>query len=401
MSTKNKGLKEMYTKVIDNRFVVSIALVVVSAIIGFFLNDMSVSQWLLTTDKVLSLWWSTKFFALLLASYELFYIITNKNRNLSVAGTIVLAFSGCVQWNFTKIDSIVLAEIIVVLINNLITEKSFKKNILMSLVVIGCSIGYMYTFRPYAIAFGYLFFALLLWIFTVNRKELKNDKKKLGLITITIVLSIAMAIGSQFIYNNNYTENPENLGSGIHGLFTYTYNTMLFYKPVDNVEYFGGILSLFPLPLCIALYYLYKKEKHAAFLLPLSIMTVLEVVYCISGFPDIFEKVIMLMSVPGIRVVPAVHFANLLIMFYFIANVDDCTFKTKHAIRITLLMAVMLVFIQRPGMIAEKSNLYLIASELSLLTFMFMNYNDKRYIKVFVFFLMVFTLIGGLPVCFL
>ena len=77
MSTKNKGLKEMYTKVIDNRFIVSIALVAVSAIIGFFLNDMSVSQWLLTTDKVLSLWWSTKFFALLLASYELFYIITN------------------------------------------------------------------------------------------------------------------------------------------------------------------------------------------------------------------------------------------------------------------------------------------------------------------------------------
>ena len=124
--------------------------------------------------KLEVVWLVIKFIALIFASFELFSIITNKNKKMSIAGTIVLAFSGCVMWNLDKIDSLIVGEIITVLIYKIITESNFKKIIPMMLGIIISSIIYMYTFRPFAISFGYVFFALILWIIAKNQKELKR-----------------------------------------------------------------------------------------------------------------------------------------------------------------------------------------------------------------------------------
>lgn len=400
MSKKNIGLNEIYERTMENRYKVSIVTIIISAIVGFFLNNMSIVEWVCTTDKILSLWWSIKFFALLLVSYELFSIITNNNKNVSVAGTIVLAFSGFVQWNFTKIDSLILGEIITVLIYKIVKEKKIKKNILNAIAVIGCSIGYMYTFRPYAISFGYLFFALILWIFCANRKDIKENKNGKIVLIITVLTSIVAAIVAEIFFGNYYGENSKGLNSGIAGLFSYLYNPFMPYNKFENMELLGSIITMFPLPLILALFYMYKKEKHLEFLLPISVIAVLETVYCISGFPEIIEKFTMISSVGGLRVVPAVQLANLFIMFYFMENIDDLNIKMKHAIRITLILVCVLAFLQYPAIFAAKKYLYLFVSELSLLTFLFLNSSDKKYKKVFLVFLILFTLIGGVPVNF-
>ena len=388
-------------KVLENRYKISFIAIIISAIIGYFLNNISIVEWLCTTDKMLSVWWTTKFFALALSSYELFNLITKNDKELSLAGTIVLAFSGCVVWNFTKIDALILGEIITLLIYKIIKEKSVKKNILNAIAIIGCSIGYMYTFRPFAISFGYLFFALILWIFSDNSKEIKENKKNKTILILTIIISIVLAIISQLLFKNNYTENPEGLNSGIDGLFTYLYNPYLPYNNSQNAEYFGSIITVFPLPLVLALFYMYKKEKHLGFLLPMSVIAVLETVYCISGFPDVLDKFTMLSTVAGMRVVSAVQLANMFILFYIMGNIDDLGIKLKHAIRITLVLVCILVFIKYPTNFATTKFLYLFACELSVLSFLFLNYSNKKYRKVFLIVLILFTLIGGIPVSFL
>ena len=90
--------------------------------------------------KIEVVWLVIKFIALIFASFELFSIITNKNKKMSIAGTIVLAFSGCVMWNLDKIDSLILGEIITVLIYKIVTESKIKKIIPMMLGVILSSI---------------------------------------------------------------------------------------------------------------------------------------------------------------------------------------------------------------------------------------------------------------------
>lgn len=398
MSKKNTRLSE---KIIENRYKISFITIIISAIIGFFLNNVSVVEWICTTDKMLSLWWTTKFFALVLASYELFNIITNNNKNVSAAGTIVLAFSGCIVWNFTKIDAIVLGEIITVLIYKIIKEKDLKKNILKAIAIIGCAIGYMYTFRPFAISFGYLFFALILWLLVANKKELKENKNGKTLLIVTIVISVIFAIFAEVLFPKVYGEDSQELNAGIDGLFSYLYNPFLPYNTFEEIEYFGSFITMFPLPLVFALFYMYKKEKHLEFLLPVTVIAVLETVYCISGFPDIIDKFTMLSTVGGMRVVPAVQLANLFIMFYMMENVTDLTLEMKHAIRISLVLVCLLVFVKYPMIFATRKYLYLFVCELSILSFLFLNYSNKKYRKVFLVMLILFTLMGGVPVNFL
>ena len=403
-STCNVNMKkniDLIDNVIKNRYKISIVTIIISAIIGFFFNNMSIGSWICTTDKVFSLWWTTKFFALIFSSYELFNIITKNNKKISLAGAIVLVFSGCIVWNFTKIDAIILGEIITVLFYKLLKEKDLKKNIINAIAIIGCFIGYMYTFKPFAISFGYLFFALILWILLENKKEIKENRNTKIVLIITIIMSLVLAFLSQMIFVNNYTESSQELNAGVDGLFTYLYNPILPYNSIDDVQYFGSIIAIFPLPLILALFYMYKKEKHLEFLLPISIVAVLETVYCISGFPDFIDKFTMISTVGGLRVVPAVLLANLFIIFYMMENIDDLGIKPVPSIRITLLFVCVLLFIKYPTTIAINKYLYLFAAELSVLTLSFLNYSDKRYKKVFLIMLIFFTLIGGIPVSFL
>ena len=317
--------------------------------------------------KIEVVWLVIKFIALIFASFELFSIITNKNKKMSIAGTIVLAFSGCVMWNLDKIDSLILGEIITVLIYKIVTESKIKKIIPMMLGVILSSIVYMYTFRPFAISFGYVFFALIAWIIAKNIKTLKNNKTKMMMVICTIILSVLGAVITELYFGKYYGDTIEaNMSAGFSGLFTFLYTPLLPFFELKNVDIFSGIFSIFPIPMAIALYYMYKSEKHAEFLFPITVITVLETVYCISGFPEIISKFTMLSGASAVRVVPAVQFANLVILFYILGNFEDKLFKLTHAIRVTIIAICVLAFISYPTTFDTSGYLYLFAAEFSL-----------------------------------
>lgn len=351
--------------------------------------------------KIGVVWLVIKFIVLIFASFELFSIITKNNKKMSIAGTLVLAFSGCVMWNLEKIDSIILGEIITVLIYKIIFEKKYKKIILMSLAIVASCISYIYTFRPFAISFGYLFLALIIWVIAENRKELKNNKRKLITLIMTIIIGIVGAICAELFFGKCYGDNIENnLSAGISGLFTFLYTPLLPYNNIKDASILAGIISVFPVPLGVALYYMYKKEEHSEFLLPITVVTVIETVYCISGFPEIISKLTMFSKVSAVRVVPAVQLANLFIIFYFLENIKESLFNMKYAIRITIVAICILAFIKYPVQFVGKGFIYLFAAEFTLLTFMFLNYSDKRYKKVFFILLSAISILSGIPVLF-
>ena len=72
------------------------------------------------------------------------------------------------------------------------------------LIVILSSVGYMYTFRPFAISFGYVFLALIVWIVAKNIKELKSKKSKLIILCLTIILSTVAATCAELFFGNVY-----------------------------------------------------------------------------------------------------------------------------------------------------------------------------------------------------
>ena len=159
--------------------------------------------------KLEVVWLVVKFIALVFTSFELFSIITNKNKKRTIAGTLVLAFSGCVMWNLDKSDQSVLGSLITVLIHKIIEEKSYKKIIPMMLIIIASSVIYMYTFRSFAISFGYVFLALIIWIIDKNIREIKTNKSKIITLSLTIDLSIIGAICAEVFFGIVYKDYIE------------------------------------------------------------------------------------------------------------------------------------------------------------------------------------------------
>lgn len=70
------GFKKVWYFIVDKRYKISFYMIILSTIIGFFQNNITLKEWLLETDVVLCLWWNIKFYALMLVSYELFLILT-------------------------------------------------------------------------------------------------------------------------------------------------------------------------------------------------------------------------------------------------------------------------------------------------------------------------------------
>lgn len=391
------GFKKLYTIIIENRFKISSIMIVFSTILGFFQNEVEIKEWLLNTESVLSLWWNIKFYGLLLVSYELFNIITDGNKGYSVIGTIVIAFSGAVQWNFNKIDSLILGQLIVVLLDKLLKEEKIIKKVIFSIGIFASIISYFFTFEGYAISFGYVFIALIVWIFIKNKEYFKN-KKTLVISISTLLISIVCAIVTKYIAQIHYNDAIIDEGRGIQYLFTYLYNIVLPFKDLSANNLYGSFISIFPLPMLFALYYMYKNDDHLEFLLPITIVTIVETVFCMSGFPEVLNKISLFSNVSLSSCIVAVNLANVYILFYTIKHIDKKIFSITAAMRIAVVLMIVVGFLSYPVKIATRGYLNLFIIEACLLSFLYPIFQDKNYKNVLLFFLCVLTLISGLTV---
>ena len=50
----------LYEKIIENRFKISIVSIVILTIIGFFMSDLKFYEWIVKTDITFCLWWNLK-----------------------------------------------------------------------------------------------------------------------------------------------------------------------------------------------------------------------------------------------------------------------------------------------------------------------------------------------------
>ena len=80
------------------------------------------------------------------------------------------------------------------------------------------------------------------------------------------------------VLDTTYNHMGKIMGYGVSVVETF--------KPIQNPEIWTSFISIFPMPIIIALVYMYKKENHFEFLLPLSIVMVLEVVGCSVSLPN-------------------------------------------------------------------------------------------------------------------
>lgn len=250
----NKKSKSEF--IVENRFKISIILVIVFSLIGILRNYLK--EGITILNVINNFWWNIKFFALILITYELLFLLTNKVKKTSLIGALTIAFSSGVLLNFTCIETLIIGEFIVVLLEKLIGNKNTKAKILIAGLIILSMILYSFTSPNFSVAFGYVFLALIIWILFKN-KILKDKLSLKILIVITIICAILVTIISINIENDS-SKQVEVYKNGIASTFNYLYNILLPFNNLPSKELYGGIISLYPLPMLLALYYLFNKH---------------------------------------------------------------------------------------------------------------------------------------------
>ena len=390
------GAPTLYDKIVKKRFLISGIMVIVSAVLGYFMNPLSILEWIKATNIPLSLVWNLEFYGLLLTSFELFKIITGNKQGMSIIATITLTFSTLVQVHFSVISiPLISIQLILILIDKVMSATSIKIKVIS---MIGCiALGILSIFQnvEYMIPFAYIAIGVIIWLIIKNIENLK-DKKTL----IIVILTLAITLVVPLIYRLNYYEKIIyfNDYNGIENLFYYLNNYMIPYSEIDNAFEVASIYSLFPIPLLIGLFYLYNKEGHTAFLLPVILVTVFEILVCANIFSFDIKKVLGFAEVKMYNISAAISLANLYMMFYILGNITDMKFETKHAIRFSLIMMCLLIFINRPSLYVDKSFLFYNAAELCAMMFIYLFWTEKKYRNAFLGLLVVITMIGGITI---
>lgn len=362
--------------------------------------------------------WKTDFFcirllALLISTNIFFKQLTNNDKVVSKWGTIIIGLSSAVLSGIS-FDLITFGEIFIIFLNKVTdsevskTESEKDKKIKKILYILGMIISaFAYLFKfdlSLEISFGYVFLALAIWGLIKNRKKYKLNLKNvfitIGIVAFITAVSILVEVNTGLFSQASDVCKNNRIGNGLTYNFSYIYNFLLPYKDTGMNLNLASMISVFPVPVILALVYLYKKEKHEEFLFPMLCVITLEFVWSMISLPNIIGNITGLSLVSIKDATLGVALANVYMFVYMYSNVEEQAVSFTAAIRLTLLILVMNFFVRLPNAYSAKIYSYIFAIVLTLESFLMLCYTDKKYKKVSLWVMGLLTIIG-LPIVFL
>ena len=355
----------------------------------------------------------TRLIAFMVATNVFLKQLTNQDKVVSKWGTVIICLSSAVLSGVMNFDVITFGEFFLIFLNKLTDSEVSKndnlkeKNMKKALYVLGIFISilaYLFTFDlSLEIAFGYVFLALAIWIFIKNKKKYKITLKNCIIAIVLFILIITICCVVERItglFSQAYeVYNTAKIGNGLTYNFSYVYNFLLPYKDSGTNYNFVSMLSVFPVPIILAMVYLYKKEKHEEFLFPMICVIALEFIYSMVNLPNIINIITGLSLVSVKDATLGVAIANIYVFLYMYANVEEEAISFTSAIRITLLLIILNFFVPHASKYSARAYDYLFTVVFTLESFLMLCYTDNKYKKVSLWFLALMTIIG-IPIMF-
>ena len=305
----------------------------------------------------LSFWWYGRLLALLLVSFELCIIITKKNKIISLCGMLVIAMSAAVQWWYSTsiVDMLIFGQLALVMIDIFMRTSKLKAKIISAIGVFISIISYVFVFYPaWQVSFGYVFFAIFLWILVKNWKTYKINLKD-TIIIGTVIIAVA-GIGARYyilskdtlhtIMNTSYPGERFEIGEkALTNAFSYTYTMFFAYSPIVNPCEYSGMLSIFPIPMIVAIVYLIRNKKGKMFLIPLLLVSLVYTIWITTGTNEIFAKISLLYMTEAKRIAIPLGLAQIYILMYLISNFDkDTKFLPEKYSGVIAFIAAIIIF---------------------------------------------------------
>jgi len=246
-----------------------------------------------------------------MVTFEFAHIISGKNRLLGVVGACLITFSPLFQW-WSYIFFITAGVGSLVCLYYFINSDTILKKVLLSLGFVVFFTQFIVTFYPaWQVPAGYLYFGLALWIILDNREKVKDFKKlDYAMIGLTVVL-IAIVIITFLYGSREYMSGISNTvypgarhDSGGGG-FAWNLNRMMsggMFAPISafrdfrvaNICEFGGMYTLFPIPVIFISFMMIRKKVFDLLSVILVIFTLFLGSYIVIGWPEFLARITLL-----------------------------------------------------------------------------------------------------------
>ena len=365
-----------------------------------------------------SFYWYIRFVAMMLASYELCLILTNKNKKISLLGMIMITFSSAVQWWYCM-DTLIWGQVAVVLFDKFMnTNKNYKKYIIAFGVLVS-GLSYIFVFYPaWQLPFGYVFLGLTIWIIIKNLKygNYKINIHDILVILITLIIMICLlgrwySLSKETIaleMNTDYPGERQEIGGGALNIYSYFYDIFFAREEFLNPCEFSSMLSFFPVPLILGFIYVFRNKRNLHFWAPMLAITSFLAIWCVRGFPVWLANLTkMSISTAGRTSIP-LGTACIYMLIYLIGNYDsvrDKLINKKASVVLSLLFTIFIAY-KAYSTIGYKEEFHyldkfkmLFAGELFLATiFCILNFQNKMIGKIGFSLIVIIAFMSGLTI---
>ena len=363
---------------------------------------------LLGNEYGLSWYWCLKTLIFLLASFEVFMIITKKNKVLSCLGAFLIAYAPAMQWWFVPhiCDVFLWGTTLLALGYHFFTaKKRWLKNLYTILLPLIVCVFVLALFPSCQVPVGLIAVTLLI-VFLIRDKSKITFKKK-DIIRIIFMAIVALGIlgytilGSkdaiELLYNTAYPGKRVSLGGNLtlDKIFTNLTTMFLPYKDsnvLNNCEVSTFIhfapffLILFPLIMPKL-----KKVKDDNLLVgkTLFIILLIEAFFMLVGFPELLAKITLFSYINRMDIV--FGFTATIFTVYMI----DTIFKHKDIIKLKYFLICLSIYLGCYLLFITKENLeylpiYIYLLEIILFALVLVAiYKRRKYFTISLMFIIL------------
>lgn len=297
----------------------------------------------------LAFFWVSRLVVLFLVTFEFFMLLTERRKGWSLAGALLVTFSGAIQWWFhtsALLECIVYGELAVLALHRYFHMEALWKKLAYAFGM--GLLGFAYTLALYPawqVPLVYVFLAVLIWQLLELRREgvLKPGIRDgacvllaAGVCACGILYFFSRSAGGIEAVNNTVYPGTRFVTGGDIRLEFFQYANSLFYPLVQegvayNVCEQAMFFDFFPLGILLALWRLVKNKKRGgkpdSLLIGLLAVNLFFFLFCVAGFPDALARWSFLSNCPTTRVLVIFGYANILILIRSLAMGE----KTREA----------------------------------------------------------------------
>lgn len=319
---------------------------------GLYLNYSALAKpadwgyYLFGSEYGLAFVWSFRMIFGFLFSFELCMILSKQNRLLSLMGGTMIWFSSFNMW-WSTVTWLIAGQAAIVFSYYFIREKNRWKRALYGIGIALSASNFAVDLYPaWQVPAGYVFLALLIWIFVDNASYWKKYRLKDWLLAGGCIAFMLSVIGVYFYNYMDYMTAIMNTvypgGRTYYGGFSI--NKLLGYLTAwtsslikyENPSEMGCFFGLFPLSVLIFIYVLYRKKGKSLLMWLLMVPAVLMSLYCVMPLPEIVAKLTLLTFSMPKRVVDVLGYLNVLMLIVALSELQG---KKKLSLPTGVLLA--------------------------------------------------------------